>query len=424
MNTICKCIFSQVLLYFFFSSCSYIPDNDRNTTKELQFIRENIDFIARQTTLMLETTGAPTGKNYPRSMNDAGQLVTTGMYDWTPGFFPGSLWYLYELTGDSVWKDKAEQWTQTLEPLKTFTGHHDLGFMMYCSYGNANRLASKPEYKDILLQSAYSLASRFSEETGCIKSWNHRVAWDGETEWFYPVIIDNMMNLEMLFFAAKTSGDKRLYDIAVRHANTTLQHHFREDFSSYHVVDYDTITGAVKHRATCQGFSDNSTWSRGQAWAIYGYTMMYRETKDPKYLDVAVNLSAYYLSHLPEDLIPYWDFNAGETGYTPGKNSYAAQYKEKPRDVSAAAVVCAAFFDLATYTHRSEYTDKAIQMLHNLSSEKYRAELGKNAHFILMHSVGSIPHISEIDKPLVYADYYFLESLVKYTVFLRNFTSL
>lgn len=378
------------------------------------FIQQNVDFATVQTTIMLNETGRPTGKNYPRTTNAEGNLVTTGMYDWTPGFFPGTLWYLYELTEDTTWLHKAEAWTHSLEQLKTFTGHHDLGFMMYCSYGNAERLAPRPEYKDILIESAHSLASRFSENTGTIKSWNHRQAWDGEAEWFYPVIIDNMMNLEMLFYGAKASGDKRLYDIAVTHANTTLKNHFRPDGSSYHVVNYDTITGDVKHQATCQGLSDNSTWSRGQAWGIYGYTMMYRETKDSTYLNAAVKFADYYLQNLPEDLIPLWDFNVGQLHYTPGKNSYALQYREKLRDVSAAAIVCSALFELSEYADGKNYADKAIRMLHSLASDKYRAKPGTNAGFILMHSVGSIPHQTEIDKPLVYADYYFLEALLRY----------
>lgn len=378
------------------------------------FIRENVAFATGQTSQMLRQTGEPTGKNYPRTMDDAGGLVTTGMYDWTPGFFPGSLWYLYELTGDTLWREKAEQWTVTLEPLKTFTGHHDLGFMMYCSYGNADRLAPRTTYKDILVESAYSLASRFSEKTHVIKSWNYRKAWDGETEWFYPVIIDNMMNLEMLFYGAKVSGDKRLYDMAVTHATTTLKNQFREDFSSYHVVDYDTLTGDVRHRATCQGFSDNSTWSRGQAWAVYGYTMMYRETHDPTFLHAAMRLADYYLAHLPQDLVPLWDFNVGQAGYVPGKESYAATCQEPLRDVSAAAIACSALFELATYADGKGYADKAVAMLHSLASERYRAKPGENAGFLLMHSVGSLPHRSEMDKPLVYADYYFLEALLRY----------
>lgn len=407
-----KQIIRLTSLFIIIALC-LISCNKQKSEKEI-FIDESVKFAEEQTNLLLKSVGEPTGDNYPRTMNDEGQLVTTNMYDWTPGFFPGNLWYLYELSNDTAWRNVAEKWTNTLEPLKTFTKHHDLGFMIYCSYGNAERLAPKPEYKDIIIESAKSLSSRFSEKTQTIKSWNYRKAWDDSTEWFYPVIIDNMMNLEMLFYASKISGDKQFYDIAVKHADATLKNHFREDFSTYHVVNYDTITGAVLNQATCQGFSDNSTWSRGQAWAIYGFTMMYRETNDKKYLDAAEKAADWYLKHLPADLIPLWDFNVGEEGYIPGKMSYAVTFQEKLKDVSAAAIVCSAFFEMGQLTNNKMYTDKAVEMLHTLSKPPYRAELGKNADFILTESVGSIPHINEINKPLVYADYYYLEALARY----------
>ncbi|MDR3060795.1 MAG: glycoside hydrolase family 88 protein [Dysgonamonadaceae bacterium] len=405
-----KLIFRLFLLLFFTFPLPVISQNSQK-----DFIKENVEFAASQTERLLQSVGDPTGKNYPRTMDNDGGLVVTGMYDWTPGFFPGSLWYLYELTGDSRWKDVAEKWTASLEPLKTFTGHHDLGFMMYCSYGNAERLFPKPEYREILVESAHSLSSRFNENTGAIKSWNYRKAWNDTTEWFYPVIIDNMMNLEMLFYASRISENRKFYDIAVKHSETTLKNHFREDFSTYHVIDYDTISGKVLDRATCQGFSDNSTWSRGQAWAIYGFTMVYRETKDHRLLEAAIKATKKYIDGLPEDLIPLWDFNVGEPGYVPEGKSYAVQFREKLRDVSAAAIVCSALFELAEYSGNPVYTDYAVRMLHSLSSPSYRASLGTNAGFLLKHCVGSIPHKSEIDKPLVYADYYFLEALTRYS---------
>lgn len=395
-------------------SLAFLSCKEKKVSEKDAFLKDNITFAEEQTKLMLKTVGEPTGKNYPRSMDDEGKLVTTGMYDWTPGFFPGNLWYLYELSGDTIWRNEAEKWTNTLEPLKTFTGHHDLGFMIYCSYGNAERLAPKPQYKDIIIESAKSLSSRYSEKTQTIKSWDYRLAWDGVTEWFYPVIMDNMMNLEMLFNATKLSGDKRYYDIAVKHADSTIKNHFREDFSSYHVVNYDTITGKALNKANFQGFSDNSTWARGQAWAIYGFTMVYRETQDKKYLEVAEKAADWYLKHLPADLVPLWDFNVGEAGYIPGKMSYAAEFQEKLKDVSSAAIVASAFFELGEVTKNKMYTDKAIEMLQVLSKPPYRAELGKNADFILTESVGSIPHKTEINKPLVYADYYYLEALARY----------
>lgn len=400
-----KDLFTLSCIAIFMVGCTNAKDT---------FINENVEFATKQTALMLKETGEPTGENYPRTLNSKGELlITTGMYEWTSGFFPGSLWYLYELTGDTIWRDRAEAWTHSLEPLKTFTGHHDLGFMMYCSYGNAYRLAPKPEYKEIIIQSAESLITRFDERTQAIKSWNHGSNWDG-VEWYYPVIVDNMMNLEMLFAASKLSGDQRFRDIAVIHANTTIKNHIREDYGTYHVVDFDTITGAAANKTTAQGFSDNSTWARGQAWIVYGFTMMYKETKDETYLKVATETADYFIKHLPEDKIPVWDFNVGEEGYTPGKRSNAVNFQEKLRDASAGAIVCSALFDLADLANQPMYGIYAKIMLESLASEQYRVPLGEKANFLIDHCVGSIPHNFEIDKPLVYADYYFLEALTRY----------
>lgn len=381
--------------------------------KANSFIKENVSFATAQMKNMLKAVGEPTGKNIPRRATHTGQLATSDMKDWTSGFFPGSLWYLYELTGDNFWLEKAEKWTTIMEPLKTFTDNHDIGFMMYCSYGNAERLASRPGYKNVLIESANSLCTRYNEIAKVIESWDYREAWDG-TQWFYPVIIDNMMNLELLFYAYKVTGESKYYDIAVNHANTTLENHFREDYSSYHVVDYDIETGRALHKQTCQGYSDNSTWSRGQAWAIYGYTMMYRETGNSVYLDAACNFTDYYLKNLPEDLVPYWDFNIDQEGYTPQGNSYAVESPGKYRDASASAIVCSALFELGNHTQNEDYIDIAVKMLESLASATYRAQLSENANFIIMHCTGSLPHKAEIDVPLVYADYYFLEALLRY----------
>lgn len=380
-----------------------------------KFFDENVSFAAQQTERMLTAVGDPADDRYPRTIDNDGHLITTNKYDWTSGFFPGNLWLLYDLTNDKKWKEEATKWTTSLEKLKTFTGHHDLGFMMYCSYGNAVRLDSHQEYKDILLKSAESLSSRYNDTVKAIKSWNYRKAWDG-SEWFYPVIIDNMMNLELLFYASKISGDRKYYDIAVNHANTTLANQFRPDGSSYHVVNYEPSTGKVLNRQTCQGYSDNSTWSRGQAWAVYGYTMMYRETKDKKYLEAAKKFADYFISHLPEDGVPAWDFNAGQKGYEAQGKSYAKEYQpvDKLKDASATAIVASALFELAQYTDKAHYQKLACKLLKSLDTDTYRAKLGENGNFILMHCTGSLPHKSEIDKPLVYADYYYLEALTRY----------
>ena len=247
---------------------------------------------------------------------------------------------------------------------------------------------------------------------------NYRKAWNDTTEWFYPVIIDNMMNLELLFEASELSGNNKFKEIAITHAQTTLKNHYRDDYSSVHVVDYDTITGAVKDRATCQGFVDGSSWARGQAWGLYGFVICYRYTKDLQYLAFAENIAHYMLNHknLPEDLVPYWDYNVIDVGLIPEWNYDASQFEEIPRDASAAAITASALFELSKYSDQygEEFYQKATDMMMSLASDSYQATEGKNKYFILNHSVGSIPHGVEIDVPLVYADYYYLEALRRY----------
>ena len=275
------------------------------------------------------------------------------------------------------------------------------------------------EYKQIIIEAANSLCTRFSPKTGCIKSWNYRKSWNGKDEWFYPVIIDNMMNLELLYFASKVTGDPHYAEIANSHAITTAREQFREDYSNYHVVNYDPETGKVLHKQTCQGFSDNSAWARGQAWAIYGYTMAYRETKKPEFLEMAQRTAEFWLNHsnLPEDMVPYWDFNAGQEGYVPEWEYDANDFKEIPRDASAAAITASALLELYQYVDKKtgkRYYQAAVKTLKSLASPSYLAAQGTNGNFLLKHCVGSIPHKNEIDVPLVYADYYFLEALHRY----------
>lgn len=385
------------------------------TEKKQGGMVENVFSVAeRQLAAQLKAVPEPVA--FPRTIRN-GELYTTKMNDWTEGFYPGCLWYIYENNRDESWKQSALKWTEALEPLKKLTNHHDIGFLMYCSFGNAYRLTGNEAYKDVLVESARSLCTRFNEKTGCIESWNYRKAWNGKDEWFFPVIIDNMMNLELLYFATKVTGDSLFAKVANKHAETTARNHFRDDYSSYHVVNYDEETGEVLHRATCQGFSDNSTWARGQAWAIYGYTMAYRETKNPDFLNMAVHTADFWLNHprLPEDGIPYWDFNAGQEGYVPDWNYDPQRFKVIPRDASAAAIAASAFLELSEYvTEGKKYFKAAEQILQSLSSSEYVAEPGTNCNFILKHSVGSIPHGVEIDVPLVYADYYYLEALMRY----------
>ena len=382
------------------------------------FINDNFRYADKQLKNLLKEAD----KNslaFPKTTDKAGKLVTTNMYDWTPGFFPGNLWYTYEYTGDTILEKAATGWTEKLEPLKDFTQHHDLGFMMYCSFGNAYRITRNPAYKNILIQSAKSLCTRFSPVTGCIKSWNTFPSWHGDKIYNFPVIIDNMMNLELLFFASRETGDTSFRHIAITHANNTLKNQIRKDYSSFHVVCYDSVTGKVLARETAQGYADNSTWARGQAWAIYGFTMTYRETRDKRYLQAAQGTADWYLDNknLPQDIVPYWDFNAGQAGYSPGIKSHAKAFNLKLRDASAAAITASALLELSSYSgnKREKYRLAAVKILHSLASPAYRAPLGTNGNFLLMHSVGSMAHGVEVDVPLSYADYYFIEALKRYS---------
>ncbi len=385
--------------------------------KDSLFISENFKNAQKHLNKMLDVADVKK-LQYPRTINKNGVLVTTDMYDWTPGFFPGLLWNTYEFNQDDKLQAEAIKWTQSLEPLKNFEEHHDLGFMMYCSYGNAYRFTKNKLYKDILVQSARSLSTRYNATTGSIKSWNTFNSWHGNKKYSFPVIIDNMMNLELLFFASAVTGDTSFKHIALTHALNTMKNQIRSDYSSYHVVCYDTLTGKVECTETAQGLADNSTWARGQAWGIYGFTMVYRESKDKRFLKTAQGMADYFINHpnLPADKVPYWDFNLLEKGYIPGVNSNANNVKDLFRDASAASITASALLELSLYSgvKGKKYYDFAIQILHSLASANYIAAPGTNANFILKHSVGSIPHNGEIDVPLIYADYYFLEALNRY----------
>ena len=333
----------------------------------------------------------------PRNIQPDGSLRLVRARDWCSGFFPGELWYMYEYTKDNFWKEKARFQTELLEPLKSYRGTHDLGFMLYCSYGNGYRLEPTDKYKQILQEGANSLISRFNPIVGCIRSWDH----NGD-KWQYPVIIDNMMNLEYLFEATKISGDSTYYKIAIAHADNTMKNHFRKDFSSYHVIDYDSISGEVRNKHTHQGYAHESAWARGQAWGLYGYTMCYRESKDRKYLKQAEKIASFMFNHpnMPSDLIPYWDYDDPEI-------------PTSPRDVSAAAIAASALYELSTFTEKGNpYKEYADIILQNLT-KSYRVPLNQMHGFLLKSSTGHKPAGTEIDVPIVYADYYFLEALLR-----------
>ncbi len=353
----------------------------------------------------------------PRTIDKNGRLKTTDVYEWTSGFFAGNLWFLYELTKEEKWKDEAEKWTEALDTIQYWSGSHDVGFMINCSYGNGLMITGNKAYSKVMVQTAESLCKRFNPVTGCIKSWDYREAWDGKTEWFYPVIIDNMMNLELLFEASILSGNEKYKEIALKHALTTMKNHYRKDYSSYHVVDYDTITGEILDKATCQGYTDESSWARGQAWGLYGFTVCYRYTKDAKFLDFAEHIADYIITYpgMPADMVPYWDYNVIDKDKKPEYSFNPADYPVIPRDASAAAITCSALYELAGYAGEKgeEYRKTADKILNSLSSPDYLAMGTSDKYFLLNHSVGSIPHGVEIDVPLVYADYYYLEALIR-----------
>ena len=379
--------------------CTFLIASCNDKKSMIKVIDESLAFSAKQYTLMAEVMKEKPDL-LPRTIDASGKLVTSNSGWWTSGFFPGSLWYLYEYTKDDKFKDAAIQMTSRIEKEKNNTGTHDLGFMLYCSFGNGLRLTGDKSYNDVLLTGARSLSTRFRPNIGCIQSWGSRKGWQ------CPVIIDNMMNLEFLMWAFKQTGDSSFYKIAVTHSDTTIKNHFRPDFSTFHVVSYDTITGRVEAKQTAQGAADGSAWSRGQSWGLYGYTVMYRETGLQRYLDQAEHIADFLINHpnMPEDKIPYWDYNA------PG-------IPDAKRDASAGSIMASALIELSSFVgeeKRGQYLNVAEKQIRTLSSPAYLAKEGENGNFILMHSVGSLPGKSEVDVPLTYADYYFIEALLRY----------
>jgi len=397
---------SVTILFLFLSALFITCVAQKNNTsfKNLNTtIAQNFNQADSQYRLMMK--GVPDGR-FPKTF-EHDSLETSGPGWWCSGFYPGNLLYIFEATKDSTLYYEALRKLNDLQPEQFNKTTHDLGFMMYCSFGNAYKIDSNEQYKSILINSAKSLASRFNPIVGCIKSWDSK---PGD----FLVIIDNMMNLELLFWATRTTGDSSFYKIAVTHANTTMKNHFRPDYSSYHVVNYNSVTGAVQQKKTAQGAADSSAWARGQAWGLYGFTVMYRETKDKKYLDQANHIADFILNnpHLTKDKIPYWDFDAPNIPHA-------------LRDASAAAIISSALLELSKYNKaKSEsYIKVATRIIRNLSSPEYKAAVGTNGGFVLKHSVGSLPGHSEVDVPLTYADYYFFEAMKRYKALEKNKTT-
>ncbi len=379
------------LLCLVFSSCASTQGDDM-----LEVVEQALNFSKQQSMQMYDVI-APTETLLPRTTKKDGTLQTSKSSWWTSGFYPGTLWYLYENFQDAELLAAADDMSQRVYKEQYTTNNHDVGFIIMCSYGNALRLTQCDTILPIINNTAKSLMTRFSETVGCTKSWDR---------WNYPVIIDNMMNLELLTTASRLSGDKTFEQAAMRHADVTIANHFRDDFSSYHIVEYDSISGEAISKRTHQGYADSSSWSRGQAWGLYGYTMMYRETGKDSYLEQAQYIADYLITHstMPEDGIPYWDFDD-------------SAIPDTYRDASAGAIIASALVELSTLSKESEkaktYRSFAEKQIRSLASDAYTANLGENNNFILKHSVGFLLKDSEVDTPLTYADYYYVEALVR-----------
>ncbi len=393
-----KSIFAAALSFSLLAACSPESKPVFDVDTQLNYcdaqIHRTLNELRNQDGV-IDYTMVP--RNIPDSL-DTWHCRKTTKDEWCNGFWPGILWYAYEYTGNDSIKHEAEKFTEPLKFLSETPAYdHDLGFLVFCSYGNAYRLTKNPEYKKVILDTADSLATLFNPNVGTILSWPRNVEMYGG----HNTIMDNMINLEMLFWASKNGGDKKLYDIAVSHAEKTMKYHFREDATSYHVAVYDTISGDFLYGCTHQGYADSSMWARGQAWAIYGYTVVYRETRDKRFLDFAQKVTDVYLSRLPEDYVPYWDFDD-------------PSIPNAPRDASAACVVASALLELSSYVaddKAEEYKNAAVKMLESLSSDAYQSRDAKPS--FLLHSVGHKPAGSEIDASIIYADYYYIEALLR-----------
>ena len=364
---------------------------------ERVFKRAAVQMEYLDTVLDSVAVSKPGNAVYPRSIRPDGTFWESNYKWWCSGFYPGTLWYVYEYTGNETFKELALKYQSGLEPLRYRTDDHDVGFQLMCSYGNCLRLTGDQECVPVLIDGANSLSTRFDQEVGCTRSWSFG-------KWSFPVIIDNMMNMELLLKATELGGDDSLKNIAIAHARTTMKNHFREDNSCFHLVDYDPETGAVVGKQTVQGYADNSAWARGQAWAIYAYPMIYRFTKDQEMLDHAVAIAEYLLPRVPDDGIPYWDYDAPDI-------------PDDVRDASSAAIMACGLIELSTYVDAEKsarYLAMAEKSLRTLASDEYLAAEGGNYGFLLKHSTGNKNRDQEVDVPLTYADYYFLEALMRW----------
>ena len=392
----------KILTFLLLAGCFSATYANPYSKSMKKLVDKSLQFSVEQSMSMNKTMINKEGQ-LPRTTKD-GKLKTVSSKDWTSGFFPGTLWYCYEYSSDKEVRKAAELMSARVEQEKYTTSNHDVGFIIYCSFGNGYRLTHNKAYPEIIETTAKSLCKRFNKNVGCTRSWGSMNSKEPK----FTVIIDNMMNLEMLTAATALTGNKKYQEVAIKHADTTMKNHFRPDYSSYHVVNYNANDGSVMSKKTSQGYADDSSWARGQGWGLYGYTMMYRQTGKKEYLNQAIEIGKYIMNHpnMPKDKVPYWDFNA------PGQPDCV-------RDASAAAIMASAYLELSTYVEDKELSNKFFSLaelqIKSLSSKKYRAKkVGDNNNFILKHSTGHFSINSEVDEPLVYADYYYVEALIRY----------
>ena len=401
-----KITFLAIALSFFAISCTNSPketENEQATETKDSLINRIFALAEVQYPILVEQLIDKKPMRHARTLDADGSLIAVNKGNWTSGFFSGTLWYIYEYTQNANFKESALKFTLDLDSVKHIKWNHDVGFMMESSYGNAMRLTGN-DYKEELIESAKSLVTRYRPDAKVIQSWDADQAWILDKGWTMPVIIDNLMNLKLLFDATKFTGDSSFYNIAVTHANTTIKHHFREDFSSYHVIDYDK-DGDVLHKHTAQGCAHSSSWARGQAWGVYGYVETFSLTGDSAYLEQAKAIANYIMTNktIPEDNVPYWDYNAPDI-------------PDAPKDASAAAITACALLELQKHDTENKdlYMAYAEKILRTLASDKFLAKAGENGGFLLTHSVGNIHTGEDVNNALNYADYYFLEALLRW----------
>jgi unsaturated chondroitin disaccharide hydrolase len=393
-----------ILLLFSFRTNTTYSKNSINFSEDDVISKKTIDVIFKKTREHLSNSFSAVKEKgkLPRSIEKGFVSID----DWTSGFYPGSLWLAFEYTQEKSLLEKARYATELLEEEKYNTSDHDIGFRIYCSYGKGYSLTKNPAYQEVIIQAANSAIQRYSPKVKAIMSWNPKDKTFETRNWQFPVIIDNMMNLELLFAATRFTQNSKYYDIAVNHAVTTMKNQFREDYSCSHVVDYDSISGVFRKRDWNNGHDDPNTaaWSRGQSWGLYSYTMVYRETREERFLKQAESIADYIISNknMPQDMVPYWDYRAPQIPTL--------------RDASAAAILASGLLELSQLSRKSGviYFNAAEKILKSLSSPHYFAEPGTNGNFLLKHATGNFVRNSEKDGTLIYADYYFLEGLSRY----------